>query len=180
MELLNPVVQVTAQEMHINWLRQQLDQSELRKQDPAEYMARKSELDDAQTKVNQTKQNLRQQAQEGTSGLNEKQREQQVEWVQTETQALIDKKPELADQGTFKEWSERLTQFAVSNGFKAEDITGISDHRILLILDKARQFDEGVDTGRRKRRAKPQKTVKSGPRTEQKPAPKDAAEILYG
>lgn len=98
-------------------------------------------------------------------------REQRTEWerslaeqVAKEKEALLTALPEWKDPATAKAEAQAIQSHAVETyGFAPEDFEGITDHRILLVFQKARKFDELQGTkGTIRERAKKARVVRPG------------------
>ena len=121
--------ELTADFNKVNW-------EELRVDDPAEYTAKKQDFQDAQNRIADLYQ--KSQDQRGELAATD---EISPERIAEEKGALLKAIPEWADEATFsKEWSG-VGEYAVSNGFTAEEYQGNTDHRLIVLLNKAKQFD---------------------------------------
>jgi hypothetical protein len=75
--------------------------------------------------------------------------QQQAEAAQ-QTQARIDEEgrklrdaiPEWKDPDKYAAGAKAIVEFLTSSGFDAQELNGINDHRLLLVADKARKYDE--------------------------------------
>ena len=120
----------------------------LRHEDPAEFAARAQEWQvkvqaferykqDAITASNAAK--LQAQAQDDA---------QRAELLIQERNALLSAKPELADPEKFRAFDTHVSGYLQKQGFAPEVIASISDHRLLLVAEKARLYDEQVATAK--------------------------------
>ena len=131
--------------------------------DPYEYAEKRAQFDLGQQRLAQ----LRHAAQQTISeqnALNEKRR--QAERVE-EARLLQVAIPALADPKTAADYAHSLKQYAMQGvGLSEKEAGNIVDHRLLVVLDKARQFDELQSTtltaSRKKVRKTPKKVVKAG------------------
>jgi len=95
--------------------------------DPARYLA-------AQQRIGAIQQCLAQNAQA--------QQQVSAATLQAEHQRLLDAVPEWRDQTKFQEASKQLTSYASTRGFTPAELSGVTDHRYLLVLrDAARAQD---------------------------------------
>ena len=115
----------------VNW-------DELRADDPAEFAAKKTDYQVRQTQIASLYQKAQDQRQEiqatDTEGLKEK--------IQDEGKKLLKAIPDWTDSEKYqKGWSD-TGAYAQSMGFSKEEFSSTVDHRMIVILNKARQFDE--------------------------------------
>jgi len=132
-----------------------VDWATLKTEDPMEYMEKRLELQDAQDKISavQTEQTrVHQQATEDTKVfLQDK--------LQKEAVTLTEKLPEYADPSS--NLRDQIRTYAINEGFSAEDVDGITDHRVVLVLHKAMMADKGSTAPSKKTKTVP-KVVKAG------------------
>lgn len=113
---------------NVNW-------QELKESDPYEYMMRKEEYRELQDKqkASQEAQTLLQQRQQA------EQQQQMQEIMQRESKLLSEALPEYANpDSTIR---DDLKKYAVGMGYSDQEINGLVDHRAVLMLNKAMQFD---------------------------------------
>ena len=132
---------------NINW-------QELKDSDPMEYMEKRLEYQEAKDKIselNNERYRVQQQNEaEMASVLQEK--------IQNEAELLVKQLPEYADpNSTLK---NDLRNYALGLGFSEQDVDGITDHRVVMVLHKAMMQDQ-VAKGVKKAKPVP-KVVKSG------------------
>lgn len=143
---------------NINW-------QELKDSDPMEYMEKRLEYQEAKEKIselNNERYRVQQQNEaEMASVLQEK--------IQNEAELLVKQLPEYADpNSTLK---NDLRNYALGLGFSEQDVDGITDHRVVMVLHKAMLQDQ-VAKGVKKAKPVP-KVVKSGtPQTKTQKAKK--------
>ena len=132
-----------------------VDWETLKKDDPMEYMEKRLELQDAQDKISAVQNEqarVHSQATEDTKVfLQDK--------LQKEAVTLTEKLPEYADPSS--NLRDEIRSYAINSGFSPEDVDGITDHRVVLILHKAMQADKGSKASTKKLQTVP-KVVKSG------------------
>ena len=99
-------------------------------------MIKKDELRDAQEKV----QNVAQQQQHIQQEQLQQQQAAKSEFVRTEYARLIEALPEWEDkQSTIK---TDIRDYASSIGFRPEEIDQLADHRSVLVIKKAMEYDK--------------------------------------
>ena len=112
------------------------DWTALKQEDPYQYMLQKDEYRDAQEKV----QNVQQQQiliQQEQAEVVQKARSN---FVKQEYNRLVDALPEWNDkESTIK---KDVQEYAVSVGFRPEEINQLADHRSVLVIKKAMEYDK--------------------------------------
>ena len=135
-----------------------IDWENLKEEDPYQYMLKKDEYRDAQEKASNTVQQQRIVQQQKAQA----QAQARATYVQNEYAKLIEALPEWNDSNsTIK---EDIQKFAVSSGYAPEEVDQLADHRSVLILKKAMEFDKLTDKVKPKKKAvkKVPKVQKSG------------------
>ena len=135
---------------------EKIDWKELKDTDPMEYMEKRLEYQEAKEKVTEL-QNERWRVQqqneaEMVSVLQEK--------IQKEAELLAQNLPEYADPGS--NLKTRLRDYSLSLGFSPQDIDGITDHRVVMVLYKAMMQDQGTTAPVKKAKPAAPKVVKAG------------------
>ena len=134
----------------------QVDWAALKESDPMDYMEKRIEFQDAKDKANQVQnERVRVQQQNETemqSVLQEK--------VRTEAEALVKALPEYADPSS--NLKNELREYTLGLGFSPEDVDGITDHRVVLVLHKAMMGDKSKKAPTAKKTKSVPKVVKSG------------------
>ena len=113
-----------------------VDWETLKQEDPYAYMIKKDEYRDAQERVGnlQAEQRLVQQEQA------QQMQQARAHFVQQEYARLVDALPEWNDKdSTIK---KDIQEYATSAGFKPEEINQLADHRSILVIKKAMEFDK--------------------------------------
>ncbi len=111
------------------------DWTALKDEDPYQYMLKKDEYRDAQEKVNNVVQQQAYIQQEQTEQANKA----RAHFVQQEYSKLVNALPEWNDaKSTIK---KDVQEYATSVGFRPEEINQLADHRSVLIIKKAMEFD---------------------------------------
>jgi len=87
----------------------------------------------------------------------------QSEYVAREHEALLEAIPEWKDEVKASTGKKELVAYAHDVGFTDEQLAGVTDHRVMLILRKAMQFDRLEKEGTKLRaKAEPAKVLKPG------------------
>jgi len=108
----------------------------LKEEDPYAYMIKKDEYRDAQERVDnlQAEQRLVQQEQA------QQMQQARAHFVQQEYARLVNALPEWNDKdSTIK---KDIQEYATSVGFRPEEINQLADHRSVLVIKKAMEFDK--------------------------------------
>ena len=136
-----------------------IDWERLRSEDPVEFALKKDEYRDLQDKVRQN--------QEEQASVQQKQQEEYrknlKEHLKRENDLLLEKMPDWGDPKKQKGIAEGIRSFAQSAGFSDEEIGGLSDHRSLIMIHKAKLYDDlqKADVKSKKVKNKP-RVVRSG------------------
>jgi hypothetical protein len=109
---------------------------ELKSEDPYQYMLKKDEYRDAQEKVHNVQQQQVLIQQERAEEANKA----RTHFVQQEYNRLVEALPEWSDEkSTVK---KDVQEYAKSVGFLPEEINQLADHRSVLIIKKAMEYDK--------------------------------------
>ena len=133
----------------------QVDWKELKDSDPMEYMEKRMEFQDAKDKMQQVEHER-----------HRVQQQQQAEYAQhikkhvaDESDKLKQAMPEYADPAM----QAQLREYAMKDlGFSKEDVDGITDHRVVLVLYKSMLQDKAAKGTSKKATKNVPKVVKSG------------------
>lgn len=135
---------------------QELDWASLKEDDPVEYMEKRIEFQDAKDKVNQVKQEQiavqQKTQQEVYQNIQHK--------VQEEAELLATALPEYSDPSS--NLKTELRDFAMNMGFSEQDVNGITDHKVVLVLHKAMLQDKANSSTSSKVKKGPAKVIKAG------------------
>ena len=113
-----------------------VDWTALKTEDPYQYMLKKDEYRDAQEKV----QNVAQQQAIIQQEQAEEANKARAHFVQQEYNRLVEALPEWSDEkSTVK---KDVQEYAKSVGFLPEEINQLADHRSVLIIKKAMEYDK--------------------------------------
>jgi hypothetical protein len=136
-----------------------VDWESLREEDPIAFVTKKEEFRDAQERVRQA------QAQQGAEAEKQKQEFAKIKQMalQEEHKKLIAAVPEWNEPEKRNELAKELSSYALSQGFKQEELKELIDHRSLIVLMKAQKYDalQKSDVKAKKLKNKP-KVVRSG------------------
>lgn len=139
------------------------DWAQLAQQNPAEATRQKAAWDQLQKQVKKVQTERQSNAQK----MFQTQQQQFAGYVQQQSQALIQAKPELKDQQSMQKFFGDLNSYAVNQyGFTPQELGNpvLSDHRFSLILDKARAWDAAQQGAATKQQVEPTvPTLKPGP-----------------
>jgi len=115
-----------------------VDWNALRENDPIEYVTTREQYREAQEKI-QGLQN--EQARAAQSQQAQTQKAQQ-EMLQVEKGKLVEALPEWGEPDKQKEIATGLQSYAKEQGFTAEELNSLIDHRSILVLLKAQKYDQ--------------------------------------
>ena len=139
-----------------------IDWAQLKEDDPIGYMTRKEEMRDIETRH----QRAAQEQQQVTQQQQQQYARQHQELVAKEMDLLGDKMPDWKNPDKRAKLSEELKLYATNIGYTKEDLDGVTDHRSLLILNKARLYDKIQKSNPRKIKQVP-RVVKGGSKNTQ-------------
>ena len=135
---------------------QNLDWAALKENDPMDYMEKRIEFQDAKDRVAQVQnEQVRVQNQnraEMADVLEEK--------IQRESESLVKALPQYADPTS--NLKNELREYTLGLGFSPEDVDGITDHRVVLVLHKAMMGDKSVSSPNTTTTKSVPKVVRSG------------------
>lgn len=118
-------------------LKMELDSMD-REDDPLGYMAKRDKLKDVEERFRAA-----QQEQLRVKQLSEMQQTVQMKrHLEHEMELLYSALPEMKKEQTRRELQRKVRDYAVSTGYSPEEIDSLSDHRAVIVLDKARRWDE--------------------------------------
>ena len=138
---------------NVNW-------AELKDTDPMEYMEKRLEYQETKEKISEL-QNERVRVQQQTESemgqvLQEK--------IQKEAELLAQALPQYSDPDS--NFKDDVRNYALGLGFSPQEVDGIADHRVILVLHKAMMQDKAFTGPAKKSKKTAPKVVKAGtPRT---------------
>jgi hypothetical protein len=139
-----------------------IDWAQLKEDDPIGYMTRKEEMRDIEGRH----QKAAQEQQQVTHQQQQQYARQHQELVAKEMDLLGDKLPDWKNPDKRAKLSEELKLYAGNIGYSKEDLDAVTDHRSLLILNKARLYDKIQKSNPKKIKQVP-KVVKGGSKNTQ-------------
>jgi len=151
------------------------DWDALAREDAYQYAEKRAQFDQAQSRYNK----LMQSAQAVVQQQKAQQGQQMKQRLAQEGEKLRMALPDFADPSKAKALKGKITEYAMSKaGLSENEAKGITDHRMILLLHKAMQFDElseGSLTAARKKVSKaPKKSIRSGKPTSREQKAADA------
>ena len=132
-----------------------IDWATLKQDDPMEYMEKRLELQDTQDKISSVRteqERVQRQAVDDSKVFLQNK-------LHKEAETLTEKLPEYADPSS--NLRNEIREYTLGLGFSPEDVDGITDHRVVLVLHKAMLADKGSKASSKKSKTVP-KVVKSG------------------
>jgi hypothetical protein len=144
----------------------QTDWNGLASSDAYEYAEKKALFEQAQARFAQLQEaaqfTVHQQQQQTNANMQA--------YTAAEQQALRLAIPDMGDPTKARSLQVKLREYAHSSGLSDEEASGITDHRVIVMMDKARKYDEmqaaGVSVAKKKLSKSPNKLVSAGtPRT---------------
>lgn len=146
-----------------------VDWKTLKEDDPTEYMEKRIEYQEAKDKIVEIKQEQARVQQQNNQEIAYALQQRLSEEAQSLAKAL----PEYADpSSTLK---NDLRQYALSSGFSEQDVDGITDHKVVLMLHKAYLHDQNKSGVSSKNTKQVKKVLKSGtPATKGQKARRDS------
>ena len=115
-----------------------VDWDDLRQNDREEYLLKRDEYREAQDNI--------QKQQREHQAIQQKQQQEMAQQFQQAKQEeyhkLVDKLPDWGDEKKRAELGTTVREYALSQGYSADEINSLVDHRSVLVLLKAKQFDD--------------------------------------
>lgn len=140
----------------------QTDWSKLAQSDPYEYTEKRALFEQAQERYNA----LSSQAQQVVTQQQQEAQAKRQQAIAQESEKLKMAMPDFADPNKARKLKGEITEYAMSLGLSEGEAKGISDHRLIVVLDKARQFDEmsnsSLTAAKKKLSKTPKRALKSG------------------
>ena len=115
-----------------------VDWDTLRENDPIEYVTTREQYREAQEKV----QGLQHEHARAAQVQQAQNNQAQQEMLKVEKGKLVEAMPEWGDPDKQKDLSANLQSYAKDQGFTAEELNSLVDHRSVLILLKAQKYDQ--------------------------------------
>ena len=115
-----------------------VDWDSLRENDPIEYVTTREQYREAQERI----QGLQQEQARAAQTQQAQMKQAQHEMLQVEKGKLVEALPEWGKPEKQKELAENLQSYAKEQGFTAEELNSLVDHRSVLVLLKAQKYDQ--------------------------------------
>jgi hypothetical protein len=132
-------------QMEMNRLKaasEQINWDELREADPTEWVAKRQEIQERAAEIQRVGQQISEQYKQHQAQIEQEAATKHQEQLTRERDALLSALPAWQDQSVFERESAQMRDYLAANGFTPEEVGSISDHRMILIAEKARAFDE--------------------------------------
>lgn len=128
---------LASEDSSINW-------ATLREEDPAEYSAKKSELAEKRSDIENLKTDAVREYEESLREQDLVSQQQMQEYLQKENEALLTKLPDWVDAEKATEEKTQISKYLLSEGFTENDIANAADHRLIVLARKAMLFDQNT------------------------------------
>ena len=136
-----------------------VDWNKLKEEDPVAFITKKEEFRESQDRLR----DYQTQQQEVMNQQYAENRESMKQSLVQEHQKMASIVPEWGIPEKQKELASSLKEYAISNGYTAEEVSSLADHRSLIMLLKAQKYDslQKADVKSKKLKNKP-KVVRAG------------------
>ncbi len=114
-----------------------VEMQSLRATDPAQWAVQRQVMNDRIQNVNNVLSQIQQEQERHLQDLDTTRTQQNAQAISHEEELLVNHIPDWRTKG-----KPRLAQYLVNSGFSAPEIQGVADHRMLVIAEKARRFDQ--------------------------------------
>lgn len=143
---------------------QQVNWNELRETDPGEYAALRQEMMEGAQRVQQMKANAARNAQMLQQQQHQAMLEKLPEVLKEQEELLVSKLPDWSENKP--ERQKALRSYLTENGYRDEEANLITDHRFVVMADKARRYDLMQSAKPQTKRVlkEPSKMLKPGPK----------------
>lgn len=157
-----------------------IDWKRLRQDDPAEYSAKKADIEERRRTIDGLKTDALGEYQKGLDEHNKEVAGQRANLVRAEQAKLLAKLPDWADPETAAAEQGKISQYLMGQGFSQDDVASAADHRIILLARKAMLYDQGHEKAdaSKKKVAKIPKVMKPGTPKPQDQRRSEKIEIL--
>ena len=115
-----------------------VDWQSLKENDPIEYVTKREEFREAQEKI----QGIQQQQAQAQRAQQAEMSRARATTLQEERGKLIEALPEMGSDEARPGKVKELQTYALGQGFTQEELDGLIDHRSVIVLEKARKYDE--------------------------------------
>jgi len=120
-----------------------IDWKRLRQDDPAEYSAKKADIEERRKTIDNLKADALGEYQKVIDEQNETMAGQRADMARAEQTRLLEELPQWADPKTAKAEKGKITQYLRDQGFSADEIGRAVDHRIILLARDAMLYNSG-------------------------------------
>jgi len=136
-----------------------VDWPALKEEDPIEYITKRDEYREMQERVRSQQHTMQIEQQKQAAQMYEVKKQ----LLHDEHSKLVEKVPEWGEPDSQKAMAIGIRDYALEQGFSAEEISSLVDHRSLVVLMKAQKYDamKNADVKSKKIKNKP-KVVRSG------------------
>ena len=136
-----------------------VDWNKLKEEDPVAFITKKEEFRESQDRLR----DYQTQQQEVMNQQYAENRESMKQSLVQEHQKMASIVPEWGIPEKQKELASSLKEYAISNGYTAEEVSSLADHRSLIMLLKAQKYDslQKADVKSKKLKNKP-KVIRAG------------------
>ena len=136
-----------------------VDWAALKEEDPIEYITKRDEYREMQERVRSQQHTMQIEQQKQAAQMQEVKKQ----LLHDEHAKLVEKVPEWGQPDSQKAMAIEIRDYALEQGFSAEEISSLVDHRSLVVLMKAQKYDalKKADVKSKKIKNKP-KVVRSG------------------
>ena len=136
-----------------------VDWPALKEEDPIEYITKRDEYREMQERVRSQQHTMQIEQQKQAAQMQEVKKQ----LLHDEHSKLVEKVPEWGQPDSQKAMAIEIRDYALEQGFSAEEISSLVDHRSLVVLMKAQKYDamKKADVKSKKIKNKP-KVVRSG------------------
>lgn len=141
-----------------------VDWAKLRQNDPAEYAAKREEIKERRERIQAMKQEAVESYQTGIATQKQESEAALQQRLQAESAKLLEALPDWQDVDKAKAGKAKLAEYLLGQGFAREDVLGASDHRLILMAEKARLYDamKSSSDAAKKKVARVPKVMKPG------------------
>ena len=123
-----------------------IDWDALRRQDPAEWTAKRQEFADRVQSFNAAKAKAYENVQQQAAEVEQENQTKREAYLQKQAEAVVEKLPEWKDPQVATREFEKLSSFLSSTyGFEPQDISRVEDHRTLLLAMDAMKYRQSQE-----------------------------------
>ena len=118
-----------------------IDWQALKQADPASYLQAQDAVQERLTAIQQMQAEAQRQRGEAQQGFEQRAEQERTERFNLAADEIVKSRPDLADEGKFREFATQAVESLRTQGFTNEEIADAVDHRVLALADKARKWD---------------------------------------